>query len=768
MKYHDYVPGGLKTKPRSAATARSRRMRIHGARGTIRAVLSCVLVVFLAICGSAAYADPYVESRRLGYLLDGTSDGHTVTNVWMGSFDKANSEVPWFCIELGVPVTSDKKGELTERTSSAHRKAAYIIGKYGDSSSSKTHAAIALAVHELLDTTSVWDAGRSTIRGAVDGLAREGTLELSDQFIEEAQDAYGPWHLEDPTINIAADNRSGSVSKIHATSAPGKRQSVPITLTLSGDATWNATGTKTTVVDPDASGATRFTLASGGGTVAVTASYDDAPRGHAVISTPPGNSQVHTATSEPETISSHSEVQVGEWSVTPTATTVANSHARIGEALTDTIDVVLPDGQLWPKESGNAVPAVFSVSWYFSQTPLPERSAVPATQPYTTKKVTVKGEGTVTVRADRSAQQSGYYYPVVELNVNDQPNDYRQYFAADWSALLHEAREQTFVPWQPTVTTATTHPRIDVGESVADVIVVAGNEPSTALVVESTLWGPIAEPPQFVANPDHMKSAAPVPEGTPEVATVSTEVVGDATVTTEALEVVEPGYYVWTEKIAATEFTEAWHSDWASETEISRRVHQPQVTTVTSSAMVGPGETITDTLTVSGNDPDGELVITSTLYGPLPRQPELLVNAEPHNAEVILPAGQIPVVGTVTTTVMGNGTAVTPGLTVTKPGYYVWVETIPPTESSSGWAANYGQTDEVTLVAAPVSKSATVPPIETPSKTSEVPATSLANTGQSRIGPLPMLGVGFGTLGAGAVVAVIALRLARRTPVVKD
>lgn len=139
---------------------------------------------------------------------------------------------------------------------------------------------------------------------------------------------------------------------------------------------------------------------------------------------------------------------------------------------------------------------------------------------------------------------------------------------------------------------------------------------------------------------------------------------------------------------------------------------QPKVTTETSAAQAEPGSQLHDVLKVSVAD-DGQgssnqwlrhpttgkplsVDVTSTLWGPLERKPELS-NSVPDDA---------PKVGTVTTEVAGPGTYKTPSLTIAGPGYYVWTEAINPASTQphqaaqfiKPWQSKFGIAEETTLV----------------------------------------------------------------------
>lgn len=760
--------GAIGGRWRTAARGRRRDRRAAWLGRRIQAAVAVIVAATTLLVGVPGQASVETESRRTGFRLDGMVGSERIDDLWMGSFSKENSALPWFCIEWGTYITSPTKGEVSEKGSVAHRRAAYLIGRYGNSMKAKVHAAVALAVHDLLDATPNWDERRTTLRRATDQLGAEGTSALADAYLAESKTAYGAWSITTPEITLDADRHGGVVGGLAVRSASGAEQEVEMTLTLSGSATWASTGTATTTLVSGAAHTRRFVLSAGGGNVSVRADVSDTPQDHALVSVPPKDSQLHAASAASTSISASARVPVADWPVGPSATTVAAARLRDGDALTDRVTVGIRPTETWPTVAGRAVPARFRVDWHYSETGLPERSPVPVAAPFATAFVTVTGPGAIDVRADRPVELPGYYYPVASFRLSDQEDQYRGYFTGDWSALLHESEEQTVAPWRPQVRTETSAQRIEVGSAVSDTIVLSGNAPGRALSVESTLWGPFLEQPSVAVNEDPTSLPPPVPAGAPRVGTLTTVVEGNGTATTAELRVDEPGYYVWSERIPSTDETTEWNSDWAPVGEVGFRVHQPRVTTIASSQQANVGATLTDRLRVSGNAEETTLEIVSTLYGPFATAPEPIPAERPWSGVPTLPGEDLPVAGVVKTMVTGDGESTTPGVVVQEPGFYVWVETIAPTAVTAGWAGEFGQASETTLVRAPALASDTARPpvrVELSERLTAPRApreTALARTSSGapwRTLPLAVAGL---CLGGAALIGAALLRRHRR------
>ena len=110
------------------------------------------------------------------------------------------------------------------------------------------------------------------------------------------------------------------------------------------------------------------------------------------------------------------------------------------------------------------------------------------------------------------------------------------------------------------------------------------------------------------------------------------------------------------------------------------------ITTVTSATAVDPGDSLTDTVTVTA-PADYHATITARLHGPFAERPTMS-SCTPET-----------VAGTVTQEWTGSGTFTTPPVgPLTEPGYYTWVEESPPTAITQAARTTCGQVSETTLV----------------------------------------------------------------------
>ncbi|HEX5535202.1 MAG TPA: hypothetical protein VFX33_15790 [Actinomycetales bacterium] len=253
--------------------------------------------------------------------------------------------------------------------------------------------------------------------------------------------------------------------------------------------------------------------------------------------------------------------------------------------------------------------------------------------------------------------------------------------------LVSATAEKVVAPFQPRVVTRTSAEVVEGPGELTDRLAVSVSDGQPWLrghrvTVRSTLWGPFRERPV-------MAEAAPA--GAPVAGRVQTAVDGPGEWTTPPIRVTEPGYYVWTEQIAADAQQTGWTSRFGVTEETTLLKWQPQVVTQASAEQAEVGTELTDRLTVSGVRPGSELEVVSRLWGPFTERPE--------EADEV-PAGA-PLVGEVSTPVSGDGEHRTAGITPEKPGYYVWTETIAADEHHSGWTSRFGVAQETTLLTAP-------------------------------------------------------------------
>jgi LPXTG-motif cell wall-anchored protein len=307
------------------------------------------------------------------------------------------------------------------------------------------------------------------------------------------------------------------------------------------------------------------------------------------------------------------------------------------------------------------------------------------------------------------------------------------------------------LPFTPTVLTRTSAAVAKAGVELHDVLTVAVGEgerwpAGTTATVASTLWGPFAQRP---AEADRAPSGAPV------VGTVQTAVDGPGEHRTPALTLPGPGYYVWTETIAADDRQRGWVGRFGLVGETTLVPWVPSVRTQASTRTAQPGDVVHDSLEVSGLPDDfGEVdgddaLLEVTLHGPFPEPPG------DGDCDADAPvAGRVELVAR-------NGTLVTPPVgPLTEPGWYTFVERLAASERVAAHTGPCGAESETFVVAAPAPP-ADEPRVEAPPAApppvapAPVPpavdvAPQLPRTGTSSM-PLALAGGALLAVGAGVL-----------------
>lgn len=417
--------------------------------------------------------------------------------------------------------------------------------------------------------------------------------------------------------------------------------------------------------------------------------------------------QSETTSGWSQTVVRAEETTLAAWEPT-VSTRVSHEVRHAGDTVYDTLDVVgVPPA-----------PVAVDVVLYYTPTPWANDLNEPPQDAAQVESWTVQIDG-----------PGSYRTP--EFEVPDQPGVYTFYATVPEDALVQEFRPPTFpepsetfvVPYQPSVLTQAQ--LVDGADfMLADHIAVSGGMPHATVQVESTLWGPFLDQVPHIPHP--AGNTAPRGEDCQPTlrpgggdgaagphALVTTEVrldeTGAGTAVTEAVEVLEPGFYVWTETIAGNEFAGCWASDFGLVAETALTRWQPVIQTRAHTEQTADGVLVYDEVTISGLPPNharqpavwdaadqmppatppeqwdetsghGEIhpgahptdaaTVTVALWGPLPTQPEPgapIPDEAPQVGQTDLPA----VNGTQNTVVMGP---------LTEPGWYVftvqWPETL--------------------------------------------------------------------------------------------
>jgi hypothetical protein len=314
---------------------------------------------------------------------------------------------------------------------------------------------------------------------------------------------------------------------------------------------------------------------------------------------------------------------------------------------------------------------------------------------------------------------------------------------------------------------------IEPGEGFLDVWGIHGDAADRQpipVTVRSRLLGPFADAPG---------ESAGWPEDAPVVCEVATVVDrGPGSYETEACRLPSAGHFVWVETISPDDTpadqgrdrVRPWRSSFgvATETTQVKRVLTPAITTRVDAPEAEVGSCLADGLEVSGlGDAGGaSFDVESVLIGPL-------TDAVDDGDDLADRFETLPVSGTVTTTVEGDGSVTTPCLPVGDPGHYVFVfrtegsapdpEGHQVVEPFSDLVAHRSEMVDVNRPDEPTPPPTTPPliPTTTPSTAPPPVAPALAFTGSDGVGITLLGGLGTAALGASALLTSALVRRSR-------
>jgi hypothetical protein len=232
-----------------------------------------------------------------------------------------------------------------------------------------------------------------------------------------------------------------------------------------------------------------------------------------------------------------------------------------------------------------------------------------------------------------------------------------------------EASEMVQVQVVPTLGTTVSSPVVAPGTAISDHVAVAGLAGQQVTIIAS-LFGPFPTPAAIVCD------GAPAWSGTLTAA-------ADGTYDTDLVELSEAGYYTYQESIAASDLVKGVTTSCSDTAETTVATGTPALVTQVSSQDSAPGDSVSDTVAVSGIGVL-ELPVQVQLYGPYPSVAAVDCSGTPF--------------WTGTFTAKGDGEYVTPDVKVGVAGYYVYHESIAAGQASSAAQTACADTEETTFV----------------------------------------------------------------------
>jgi len=229
--------------------------------------------------------------------------------------------------------------------------------------------------------------------------------------------------------------------------------------------------------------------------------------------------------------------------------------------------------------------------------------------------------------------------------------------------------EMVQVQVAPTLGTTVSSAVVAPGTAITDHVAVAGLG-GQQVTITANLYGPFPTAAAIVCT------GTPAWSGTLDVA-------ADGTYDTDLVELADAGYYTYQESIAPSDLVKGVTTACSDTAETTVATGTPAVVTQVSSQDSAPGDTISDTVAVSGIGVL-ELPVAVQLYGPFP------------SVAAIDCSGTAVWTGTITA--HGDGEYVTADVKVGVAGYYVYHESIAAGQANSAAQTDCADTAETTFV----------------------------------------------------------------------
>ena len=227
--------------------------------------------------------------------------------------------------------------------------------------------------------------------------------------------------------------------------------------------------------------------------------------------------------------------------------------------------------------------------------------------------------------------------------------------------------ETAIVTGTPKVTTQVSAQQTRPGATITDRVVVTGLGALQAQV-NVELWGP------FPARTDIRCSGTPVWRGT-------VTAIGDGTYTTAPVKITGAGYYTYHESIGDTPAFGAFTGVCGETAETTVSHASPSLTTQVTDEVAKPGASITDKVKVQGLGTTAAK-IEVTLYGPFATRAAI---------------GCKGLAGHTSFTAKGDGTVTSPGIKISKTGFYVFQEHLVGSPLVKDVTSSCTEESEVTL-----------------------------------------------------------------------
>lgn len=307
-----------------------------------------------------------------------------------------------------------------------------------------TQAALGYEIHQRHERPGFVAGGDvAAVKVLLANATPQAVKDRAAQIMAEAAAEAGPWTGAPGTV-AGAGERTGQIRGIELRSASGQPVvGASFTVTLTGPAVFDASGTRTYTGSTAASPVTLGWTATGNGTVSYAIVFPDAPRTTVTVVELPSNRQDQlTYGNRPAHDSAEVTVPGEPFEVVkdfrPRATTsVRDTVVADGDPLVDVVTFTAAPGDTWVELDGVPVALPADITWYGPYDgPQPQAAAPPAGAPVAgVERVVARGPGTVTTTGAVRATGNGFYTAVVTIRRADAGRhaEYvREDFAAPW------------------------------------------------------------------------------------------------------------------------------------------------------------------------------------------------------------------------------------------------------------------------------------------------------------------------------------------------
>lgn len=247
---------------------------------------------------------------------------------------------PAYCIQVGVSGIDTNAGTWADATDATSKVAAYMVDRNAGDMSDLTQAAVAYAIHEHLDENPTWWASVKTHQTGLEGGDWNTVAARGAQLWQDAADNM-PASIKASYAYTQAQ-RKGTVDPGIKTSAGGFVSGIQYTATITGPATFDATGTKTYTGTTTSAAVHIPWTATGNGSVQVAVSHK-IPK--AAKQSAPGQ-DLFTLT-DPETTSANITFNVRRDFQPTVSTQVSSKIVPRGARVSDRVTSGIKQGDEW-------------------------------------------------------------------------------------------------------------------------------------------------------------------------------------------------------------------------------------------------------------------------------------------------------------------------------------------------------------------------------------------------------------------------------------